>query len=122
MEKRNLIENSMNLEASQKSAFMTVYEEYEKERRELGLQRVEIIRDYISNMETTDDMKLDEIAKRALTAESDYTKLEAKYYEKMKKVSNSAVAFRWMQIERYLNTSVRMAISEELPFLPERKN
>lgn len=121
MEKRNLIENSMNLSAETKDAFWTVYEEYEKERRALGKDRVATIKEYVQNMDTKDEMKMDEIAKKALAGESHYTKLYSNYYAKMKKVAGSATSFRWLQIERYLENSIKMAISEELPFLPDAK-
>ncbi len=122
MEKRALIEEAMSLNEANKSAFWTVYEEFEKERRTIGEERINLIKNYAENFKAADDAKLDEIAKGALANESKFTKLESTYYEKMKKATNAATSFRWLQVERYLNTSIRMAIQDELPFLPERKN
>jgi predicted DNA-binding ribbon-helix-helix protein len=121
MEKRSLISEAMELSADQDKAFWPVYEEFEKERRVIGKERIALIKEYMDTYTNATDEQLDAIAKRALANESAFTKLESAYYDKMKKVTASGVAFRWLQVERYLNTSIRAAIQDELPFMPNKK-
>lgn len=121
MEKRSLIEEAMELSDDQEKAFWPVYEQFEKERRTVGKDRIALIKEYMETYTNATDEQLDVIAKKALANESAFTKLESSYYDKMKKVTSSGVAFRWLQVERYLNTSIRAAIQDELPFMPNRK-
>jgi hypothetical protein len=121
MEKRNLINEAMSLTAENKDAFWAVYEEYETERRATGKERIAIIKEYIEVYGTATDEKLDGIAKAAFTNDARYQKLEVAYYEKMKKATSSATAFRWTQVERYLALAIRAAIADELPFMPDAK-
>ena len=121
MEKRSLISEAMELSGDQEKAFWPVYEEFEKERRAVRKDRIALIKEYMEKYTTATDEQLDVIAKKALANESAFTKLESSYYDKMKKVAGSGVAFRWMQVERYLNTSIRAAIQDELPFMPNKK-
>jgi hypothetical protein len=121
MEKRSLISEAMELSGDQEKAFWPVYEQFEKERRAIGKERIALIKEYMDTYTSATDEQLDAIANKAFANESAFTKLETSYYDKMKKVTSSGTAFRWLQVERYLNTSIRAAIQDELPFMPNEK-
>ncbi len=121
MEKRSLISEAMELSGDHEKAFWPVYEQFEKERRAVGKERIALIKEYMDTYTSATDEQLDAIATKAFANESAFTKLETSYYDKMKKVTSSGIAFRWLQVERYLNTSIRAAIQDELPFMPNEK-
>jgi len=121
MEKRSLIEEAMSLTADNKDAFWTVYEQYEKERRANAEGRIQNIKKYVEVYGSASVEQLDAIAKTAFQEEGKWTKLRSTYYEKMKKATSSATAFRWLQVEGYLHTAINAAIADELPFMPDAK-
>jgi len=121
MEKQKAVEEAMNLSASEANVFWPLYEKYETERKKLGAERLTIIADYAANYVGLTGQKADELAQRIFKNDLAFDKLHRKYFNVIKKQVGALKAAQFMQIESYLQNSVRVAIANELPFIGEIK-
>ncbi|HMT27735.1 MAG TPA: hypothetical protein PKD91_00505 [Bacteroidia bacterium] len=117
--KKELVGSYMKLAEPQATAFWKVYDEYEVERKELSKEKMRLIADYAKNYETLNDAKADELALATLKNNLNYEKLYSKYYGKVKKVVGALSAARFMQLETYLQTTIRSEIQEAIPFISD---
>jgi hypothetical protein len=117
--KKDMIGNYMKVSADKSEAFWKVYDEYEAERKILSEKRTQLIGSYAENYNQLDDLKADELATQTLKNNLDYDKLNTRYYKKMKKVLGGLEAAKFMQVENYLQTSIRSEVQEAIPFIGE---
>lgn len=119
MNKRDLVKKYMQLTPKQDSVFWPIYDAYESERKSIGEQRIRGIEDYAKNYATLTDAKADELVKKSFELEASMTKLQLKYYEKLKKPISPLKAAQFIQLENFLNNAVRAKIQSEIPFIGE---
>ncbi|WP_029272936.1 hypothetical protein [Flavobacterium sp. KJJ] len=117
--KSDLVKEYMNLSDAQATAFTKVYENYEAERKALGQTKFQLINDYAANYNTLTDAKADELAKATLKNNMAYEKLYTKTYGKAKKAVGAINAAKFIQLEVYLQTTIRNEIQNSIPFIGE---
>jgi hypothetical protein len=117
--KTELVSNYMNLSGVQSEEFMKIYDSYEAERKSLGQNKIKLISDYAQKYETLTDQDADALAKASLKNNMDYEKLYSKYYDKFKKSVGAINAAKFIQLESYLQTEIRSAIQNNIPFIGE---
>ena len=117
--KKDLINEYMKLTEPKAGAFWKLYDEYEVERKVLGREKIRLIEDYANNFKTLTDAKADEISRAAIENNLNMEKLYKKYYDKFSEILGGLAASKFMQLEVYLQTVVRNAIQEEIPFIHE---
>ena len=118
-DKKELIKQYMQLTEPKASAFWKLYDEYEVERKKLGREKIRLIEDYANNYKSLTDAKADEISKGVIQNNLSTEKLYMKYYDKFSQAVGGVSAAKFMQMEVYLQTVVRNAIQEEIPFIHE---
>lgn len=112
-EKKALIAEFLKLESN--NPFWSIYDEYETERKQLGINRLKLINDYIENFATLDDGKTDEIVSTMMKQKKSSDGLIDKYYKKIHKASGSKVAAQFYHFENYLLSAIRVSILENIP-------
>jgi hypothetical protein len=117
--KKELAAAYMNLSEPQRSAFFKVYDAYELERKTLGAKKVEIIENYARDYYNLTDEKADALAKATLKNNADFEKLLSKYYGNAKKAVGALNASKFIQLEIYLQTTVRSELQDAVPFIGE---
>ncbi|WP_194777836.1 hypothetical protein [Pararhodonellum marinum] len=120
MEKRALVSNYMNLPESSSNAFWSVYQAYEEERQSISRERIKIINDYLEKLDNLGEIEADALATRTLKNDQALARLHAKYYKRFKKATSSLEAAKFLQIDNYIHSSIRMALQENLPFIGEK--
>lgn len=118
-EKTELVNAFMNLSDTEKAAFQPIYDSYESERKALGREKMRIINDYAANYETLTDVKADELTKANLKNNLAFEKLYDKTYNKAKKVLGAKKAAKFIQVENYLQTTIKFEIQDSIPFIDE---
>jgi hypothetical protein len=118
-EKKALVSEFIKLDGPAKDAFWTLYDQYETERKELGLARVDLLKKYAENYLTLDDVKTNEIIKEMISLASKNEKLIATYYNKINKVAGAKAAGQFYQLEGYFLSVIRVAVLDEIPFIGE---
>lgn len=117
--KKELIKEYMQLGEAKAAAFWKVYDEFEAERKALGREKIRLIEDYANHYKSLTDAKADEISKAAIQNNISMEKMNAKYYDKFSQAVGGITASKFMQMEVYLQTTVRNIVQEEIPFIHE---
>ncbi len=109
----------MNLLEPQATEFQKIYDEYEIERKVLGQKKVQIIKDYADNYATLDDVKAAELTEANLKNTADFDKLLSKTFGKVKKAAGGRNAAKFVQLEQYLQVTIKAEIQNSIPFIDE---
>ena len=117
--KKELVSLAMDLSAADSAKFWPLYNNYEKERQKLGRDRILILTDFSDHFESLTNAKADELITRIFKNDVALTNLQQRYYTSFKTKVGALKAAKFMQVESYINTSIRSAIQEELPFIGE---
>jgi hypothetical protein len=117
--KTDIVSGAMELTAAETAAFQPIYDSYEEERKALGRKKLEIINDYVENYNSLTAEKADALMKANLKNNLDVEKLLAKTYEKVKKAIGATNAVKFIQLEIFFQTTIRMEIQDNIPFIGE---
>ena len=118
-DKRALMTEYLQIPEAQAPAFWSTYESYESDRKEIGKKRWALLNEYATNYENLDDAKAEKLANELLDNNLATDKLNKKYYKKFAKASSGLKAAQFLQMELYLQNSIRQEISEDIPFIGE---
>jgi hypothetical protein len=119
MEKKAIVSDFVQVEGEAGDAFWALYDQYETERKQLGLNRLDLISEYASNYNQMSNEKMDELVAKMIKQKSSTDKLVNKYYKKIKAASGSKAAAQFFQIENYFISAIRLNIYENIPFIGE---
>ena len=127
MDKKHLLVEHMKFTEAESAKFWPVYDKYETERQKLGKARIDNIMDYAKNYSMMTNEKSTELVMAALANQMAFTKLQEKTYKEMSAAITPLRAAQFIQLEVYLETLVRKAISDEIPLIhkvteTEKKN
>jgi hypothetical protein len=113
--KDSIVGGFVKVEGVTKTKFWNLYNQFEKERKDLGQKRFSVLNNYVKSYNMLPAGELDEIIKEIISLSASQDKLIANYYKKMKKECGVAVAAQFYQIEWYLLSQVRTAVLENIP-------
>jgi hypothetical protein len=120
MEKKALVADFMNIDASKADAFWKLYDEYEVQRKELGKKRLDLMEQYANNYDGMSAEVADKWMADVIKQGKSTDKLLETYYKKVKKVTDPVTALKFWHVETYILSSVRQAIASEMPFVKAR--
>ncbi|UCS95774.1 hypothetical protein KZP23_10905 [Echinicola marina] len=120
LDKQKLIEIYMDLPENQQNSFWMIYKQYEEERKSIARDRMIIINDYLKNFEDLDETKMDDLAKKTIKNDIDISKLHSKYYKRFKKATSALIAAKFLQVDNYIHSTIKLSAQETLPFIDER--
>lgn len=116
MEKKALVAEFVKPNAAQQDAFWKIYDEYETARKELGKKRIELLLKYEENFDNLNNDLAAGLLKEVMALTKKNDKLVASYVKKVAKATDPVVAMQFHQIEMYIMSEIRRALSEGLPF------
>lgn len=116
MEKKALVAEFVKPNADQQDAFWKLYDEYETARKELGKKRIELLLKYEENFDNLNNDLAAGLLKEVMALTKKNDKLVASYVKKVAKATDPVVAMQFHQIEMYIMSEIRRALSEGLPF------
>jgi hypothetical protein len=117
MDKKSVVADFVKPSDTQKDAFWKLYDEYETQRKVLGKQRIELLKQYADQYQTMTGVQADAWSKKVMELQKKTDNLIITYYTKIKGVSDGIVATQFYQIENYILTAIRMEVLENVPFL-----
>jgi len=120
MEKKTVVADFVKPSAAQKDAFWKLYDEYETQRKELGKQRIELLKQYANQYQTMTSEQADTWTKKVIELQKKTDGLIVTYYGKIKTATDGLVATQFYQIEGYILTIIRAQILEAVPFLQKK--
>ena len=116
-DKKAIVAEFVKPSPAQKDAFWKLYDEYETQRKDLGKQRIDLLKQYADQYLKMTSEQADEWTKKVIELQSKTDKLIATYYTKVKDVSDGIVATQFYQIENYILAIIRMQILQKVPFI-----
>lgn len=116
MEKKALVAEVVQPDEATKSAFWTLYDSYETQRKELGQKRLELLMTYSEKYEDLTDEQAAQFLKQALSIKKQHDKLLDTFVKKVNKSNGPVTAMRFHQVEIYILSEIRLAIASGLPF------
>jgi hypothetical protein len=116
-QKQSLVDQSMGLEASQKSQFWAIYEGYQTALNKIWDQRIANINMYADNFDKMTDAVADQLAIKMLDLEGQRTALKKTYYSMYKEKMGARVAARFLQVESTLGAFMDLQIGSAIPIL-----
>ena len=120
MDKKTVVSDFVKPSPAQKDAFWKLYDEYETQRKDLGKQRIELLKQYANQYQTMTSEQADAWTKKVIDLQKKTDNLIVTYYGKVKAVTDGIVATQFYQIEGYILTAIRMQVLENVPFLQKK--
>lgn len=119
MEKKEMYVNFITAKGQVADNFWTLYDEYEVERKVLGKNRINLLKQYAENYDTHSPEQLDRMMDDLIKQKSSLDKLIKQYYKKIRNSAGSKAAAQFLQLESYILAETRVAIMENIPFIGE---
>jgi len=119
MEKRAIYQQVMDLTPSDSVAFWPIYDEFELDRKDLGLRRVQLLQKFVSKYPAISAEELNEIVEGLIDIREDLLELEVDAYEELKEKTSTITAAKFIQIEDFLNTMISAELAVRMPFIGE---
>ncbi len=120
MDKKAAVADFVKPSALQKDAFWKLYDEYETQRKELGKQRIELLKQYADHYLDMTSAQADAWTTKVIALQKKTDNLIVTYYGKIKLVSNAIVATQFYQIEYFILTGIRMKLLQNVPFVQNK--
>jgi hypothetical protein len=119
VDKKQLIMQYMKFNEAESKAFWPVYDAYMKEHKSLVDSRIALIKDYAKNYTNLTDAKAIELTNKVLDNDMSVSKLQKDYFGKFAKALSPLRASQYMQVEYYLQNTIKSMIQDEIPFIGE---
>ncbi len=116
-DKKAVVAEFVKVSPTQKDAFWKLYDQYETQRKALGLERIELLKQYAAHYFDFTPVQADEWTKKVIALQKKTDDLIVTYYGKVKAISDGIVATQFYQIENYILASIRMQILQKVPFI-----
>jgi len=116
LDKKIAVANFMMLD-EEADAFWKLYDEYERERKKLGKDRIKIIMDYASSYPDISEEKIMELYKRTKSLKKSFNEMQDTYFKRMKNEVGVNQAAQFWQLENYFNSIVQAEIYSRIPFI-----
>ena len=122
-QKRQIVNETMQLDDKQARIFWPIYNNYEAELDKLGDEKLAIVQEYAANFLTMTNEKADELTQRVMALDDQKMALRRKYYDLMKKSLPAILVVRFFQVENQIQLLVDLKIASNLPIIEtaERK-
>lgn len=120
MDKKAVVAEFVKPSPTEKDAFWKLYDEYELKRKELGKQRIDLLKQYADKYLTMTGVEAEAWTKQVMQLQKKTDKLTADYYSKVLKATDGVVATQFYQIENYILMAIRANILSQIPFLPNK--
>ena len=102
-DKRAIVLKSMDLTDAEVPKFTPIYDDYQKDRKEIYDRTADLLNKYASNYDSMTDAAAKSILKDFLKLQEDKLSLTKKYARRFDSVLAPAKVLRWVQVENKLN-------------------
>lgn len=116
-DKKAVVAEFVKVSATQKDAFWKLYDEYETQRKALGRERIDLLKQYADHYFDFTPVQADEWTKKVIALQKKTDDLIVAYYGKVKAVSDGIIATQFYQIENYILVNIRVQILQKVPFI-----
>ena len=112
MDKREIIEEFVEIDEVQSNSFWRLYEEYEVKRKELGQKRFALLKKYVDEFGQVSKEDARNFMQEAISLRIRSDNLKDSYFKKISVETDPVVAMQFYQIETYLSDLIRQELLE----------
>lgn len=116
-ERRNIFAANLALGAEDRERFWAIYEDYGKEREPLDKERFSILQRYAQSYEKLSDDQAMALALASGKVQVSEVQLRLKWAETLRKKMSGRIAARFVQIDDYVTTAMRMNFFSRVPLV-----
>jgi hypothetical protein len=121
MDKKDAVAEFVKPSETQKAAFWKLYDEYETQRKDLGKQRIELLKQYAEQYKTMTNEQADAWTKKVMDLQKKTDNLITNYYGKVRTATDGIVALQFYQMENYILAAIRAELLNNIPFVEKKK-
>ena len=118
-EKRTIIEENVNLEGADAEKFWKLYDQYEAQRKDMGMEKMKLLKSYTTKQGNMTPLQAQEMLAQAADLRSSEDKLIMNFTKRIEKISNPFVAVQFYQIEHYISDGLRFSILNSVDFIQD---
>ena len=118
-EKRTIIEENVNLEGVDADNFWKLYDQYEDQRKDMGMEKMKLLKSYTTKQGNMTPLQAQEMLAEASNLRSAEDKLIMNFTKRIEKISNPFVAVQFYQIEHYISDGMRFSILNSVDFIQD---
>ncbi len=118
-EKRTIIEENVNLEGVDTDKFWKLYDQYEDQRKDIGMEKMKLLKSYTTKQGNMTPLQAQEMLAKAADLRSAEDKLIMNFTKRIEKISNPFVAVQFYQIEHYISDGIRFSILNSVDFIQD---
>jgi hypothetical protein len=118
-EKREIIADNINFEGVNMDAFWKIYDDYEAQRKDIGTEKVKLLKQYTTKQGNMTPLQADEMLAEAANLRAAEDKLIMNATKRIRKMSNPFVAAQFYQIEHYISDGIRFTILNNIDFIQD---
>lgn len=116
---KGLTGEALSLSTDEADKFWPIWDQYREDRKSISNERMRLIKDYGDNYSNITNDKAKELALGSLKNEASLNKLKSKYFKKMSKAVSPLRAAQFLQLENYIDSQIKAALTDALPFIPD---
>jgi hypothetical protein len=117
-QRRVLVAGALPLTDVEAKAFWPLYDDYEKERRELDERATRLVAEFVASAASLSDPQARTMLQEALSVDEGRLRLRRTFMDRMGKAIPPRKLVRFFQIENKLDSVVRADISRQIPLVP----
>lgn len=119
MEKRELIAKHIKMNVEKSDLFWQLYDEYEIDRKEIGMIRTSNIMAYANKYDKLSASESESLVKASVEVQLEFIRLWEKTYTKMAKSISPVTIAQFIQAEMYIENIIRQELALEIPMIGE---
>lgn len=120
-EKKAIIEENVDLTGVDADAFWKLYNDYEKQRREIGQAKLELLQKYTTKQGALTNQQATDLLTEAVPLRTAEDKLILNFTKRIGKATSALVSVQFYQIEHYISDGIRFSILNNIDFIQDKK-
>ena len=119
-ERKVFFVQNMQLTTEEFNRFWPIYDKYEAEESKVQASTINDFKMMVNQGNKLTDEELDKINKNYFARRKKMNALEMKYYKIVKKEFGIGAATRFLQIDRYVDATIRASLFAEMPLIEKK--
>lgn len=119
-EKKAIIAANIDLSGVDNDAFWKLYDEYEKQRQDIGRAKLELLQKYTTKPGNLTNFQASELLDQAVPLRTAEDKLILNFTKRIGKATSDLVSVQFYQIEHYISDGIRFSILNDIDFIQDK--
>lgn len=115
----SIINHFVHILPFEKTDFLCLVREYDKEKIPLRNERLVLLRVYNEEFSSLDEQRMNMITKQIMRNDREFILLQIRYLSRMTRLLGATKASQFFQLDNYLDQVTRLYIQTDLPFIRE---